>query len=489
MQVLTDKTERLEKANRQKDAEIKALKNASTPPAKTEPADGWMMTTADKKKAKRERRRLRKQELADADGETSKPANTTKAEKKEPEDSSDDAMKEEESAVARKQCWDFDEFFLPKPPNPSTKDKPTAESMVSEMIGKEAAEAETIAVKREELKSAKDAIQKADPIAQKGLNLLVEKLEEEIKRLEATSGGNGKNKPARERAHLQKVRADFEVKVQERAGGCAKHDLREKELETKFKARMDEMKAWIGQVEEQFKSLTARRRTEWAELNAEVNKRYQEAGRILDSKIAALAEPANGMNTDAPMNMGSELSAPSNTNPQMAAAAVAAAAGDQAAILILNQLEHRVDVSVEELRDFSLTELSEAELPKLAHLYEWSNALLLEDAAAMVTFQQAGVPIQTMYDLVGDSAWKRMFPGTVADMDAVPIQLRQLMSYQMQKVSQQLQQQQYEEARKAGADALKASAQSVRAETAKLKKVKVTAKNGALVKKVAAGTV
>ena len=135
------------------------------------------------------------------------------------------------------------------------------------------------------------------------------------------------------------------------------------------------------------------------------------------------------------------------------------------------------NIAAADLRDFQLVELQESETPQMAHLWSWSQALLLEDAAAMVTFEQAGVPIQVMCNLIGETAWKTMFPAAVSTTDAVPFQLRQLMVYQMQSISNKLQEKEFEAARKAGQEAMKTTAQVVRAETVRIKKAKGSSKS------------
>ena len=395
------------------------------------------------------------------------------------------ATKTAESAVPRHWQTDLNEHFdYFRAPAAAQKERLSPEATLTAQLPPKSAEAEAVAAKRNELATAKKKLPGiTDEYLLTILNKQIKELEDYLERVQADS--HAEVNTVRDKTVLVKVHAELEARHSEWESKVAKRAAKAKEVKAAFQAKIAEERAKLMQLEEQFRSLSDEVLKGWDERNEDIRKHQKQVLEVAERRIAALTAPTE------PTTTGTETAGTGSQqlqqqqqqdNQQLAAAAAAAAAGDPTAILLLTQLEHRVDINVSELRDLSLVQLQEPELPHLAHLYSWSNALLLEDAAALVTFQQSGVPIQTMYDLIGDTVWRAVFPGKVSDTDVIPVQLRQLMSYQMQTVSQRLQEQQYESARKAGEEAMKTAAQTVRAETSRVKKVKLTAKAG-LVKK------
>ena len=134
-------------------------------------------------------------------------------------------------------------------------------------------------------------------------------------------------------------------------------------------------------------------------------------------------------------------------------------------------MDHRVEILMPDLRELDLDQPSGEELSHLAYLWAVSQVLGLEDQMSVITFGDTGLHTEVFKKLLGDTAWKKMFPELPPQStDAIPFQVRQLVGLQLRNVDTILREETHAEAREKGTKHISKVITKVRTETTKLKK-------------------
>ena len=434
--------------------------------AAKEPVEDWDNMT---KKQKRAAKKARKKNTAAAETAKEAPKSATPPPQTVDGSSNATAMnvdqaEKDESAVLRAWAVNLNSHFdaIRDPPT-QQKDRATPEETLQGLLPKVAAEAEAVKAKQQQLQTLEIAISNAgDDVVKEALQAKAEQLQKYIQE-HLPSGSNAEANALRDETALVKVEANLKLTISEREQKVAKRVAAAAESAKKFKAALAEERARLNQLEAQFDQLFTQNQQKWESFNKVITDHNVAVKQLATTRLAEFNKTKTAEVNNEP------------ADPQKVVNA--ANAGDEAAQKMLTQLNHQIEVDVEELRDFSLAELETAEIPHLAHLWTWSQALLLEDSMCVVTFEQAGVPISTMCELVGRGVWAKFFPVSITTTDVVPYQLRRLINYQLQEIAATLQQEQYQVQRDEGKAAMKKATKVVRAATTKLKAQKGVLKN------------
>ena len=138
------------------------------------------------------------------------------------------------------------------------------------------------------------------------------------------------------------------------------------------------------------------------------------------------------------------------------AALQSAQAGDPTAVRALEQFNHWVHLEAGMLVNVNTIKPDQKGVEALAALWAWTETMMLEDQRMIYSFKHINVAPELVRQLMGDRVWKAIFgEADVQFTTALPVQLRQLVAYQLRQLSSSLQAQNLEEIRrKAEADAL-----------------------------------
>ena len=422
-------------------------------------SDGWTMSAADKRKAKKERRRLKK--LAEKEGQdTNEPANGGAAAQPAPPTPPESTAQADlaESAVERRFEVDTTSHFDFKKPSASTKPRLSPEEAVDAKLPTGTADSGATAGLRMELEAAKKAASEAGAPSIKKL------LETEVQRLEELLQNSSKkttSKPARDKAELIKVKADLDAAISERAPGLQKHEKIHADKLEKFSAYIKTQEAKLEQLKQQYGVLAAECKEEWRIFNEEYDQHLAQMKAIVEKRIAAVGAESGNSGQEVNLETGAA---------QLPTALVqeAASAGDAAAELLLRQSEVVVPFQTPELRNVATLKPTPDELPKLAHLWEMIQTSHLEDPRAIITFGQCGLHANVWGGLIGDTIWNRMFAesqGVVRGEDAIPFQLRMLAAYQMKGLASTLNAEEFAAQRQAGEDSVMKNLEVIRSTT------------------------
>ena len=272
---------------------------------------------------------------------------------------------------------------------------------------------------------------------------------------------------SKEIAALGKVLQDLELSAADRLAAKEKHVEAKKARQEEFKAQMSEAKKRLELIEQEYAREDSEAAEAWLTFNQQKEARDAEVMRLAETRLEGLKTETNHPHVQQERAQEKAI----DQQSPLAVATNAAAQGNLEAQRILAQLEYRAPVEQEDLRDFQLEEMNESETPLLAQMHAFWNGMLMEDQAALVNFGQAAVPMWVMIQLLGEKAWKMIFPqDPPKEQDAIPYQLRQLIVFQLQSISHKLQEAQHDENRQKGKQAMKKAQTKIRDDTAKLKK-------------------
>ena len=401
----------------------------------TEP-EVWSSKAA-KRKAQKERKRLReaaaKLENLPQTGGGTKPEDPEG--KPTPEPPQQEAAGLAESAVPRVLNSDYTKRFnkVQKRPNPSHKEKRTPQEHADSLLPKTSADVKKQQETTKEIEGLRNAITPTmESFVKDCIEAKVEELENQLK---ANTSPKIESNPARQRAELQKAVAEVDRILSERKAAYPRHDEEAATDLREMKAQLEEERARLNQLEEQYLSLAKQKAEAWATKNKSMDDHLEETKAVLNKQLGMLAAiPGAGMDLEDGSDGLETLPELPTTGHSTAAVVAAATAGDQAAAVLLAQSDLTVEFTTDELRDINTVKPGEEELVQLAHLWEMIQTSLLEDPRAVITFGQCGLHANVWGGLIGDKLWYRLFaaPKGIANAaDAIPYQLRQLASFQM----------------------------------------------------------
>ena len=420
------------------------------PHAKEQVAAGWEEFKT-KKQLKKERRKARQEETAKQ--EVAKDAPNTEVTQAEVTAMDVEAR---ESAVPRKWTIDLESHYKSiKKPSVSIKERRTPEAHLQALLPKASAAAETIQAKKAEREKYLETLEQTNEECVKVLiKGAVQKLDEEL----ASYKTDKATSKVKERGDLIKIVADLDTQSDERKAKLQKHEAARFARLQAFQAVMAEQKARMTQLEEQFLAEEQLAKKEWDEHNGSYTKHLEHVKQLASTKLGLMTQCDK--NTE-------EKPVPTDSHAGVTPGSLQ---GDAETQRVIQQLEHRVQFQPEEMRDTNAIQPTEQEMPALAHVWAWTQGLMLEDPMSVIQFQHVGVDVQVIAELIGVTVWSKLFPdGKVAPEDVMPYQLRQMVAYQMRNLAARMSGAEHEEARKAGTEALNVSRKVIRTSTKQLK--------------------
>ena len=136
----------------------------------------------------------------------------------------------------------------------------------------------------------------------------------------------------------------------------------------------------------------------WKTHNEAIDSKHEQTKQEFARRIAALTP------TPAAQESGLQSTEPNASNAGLPLARneveAAAGAGDQTAMALLSQLEHRIELETTELRDVTTLSPTEEEMPALVHLWAFISAALLELNSVAAASKALG-PVRELGVVVG----------------------------------------------------------------------------------------
>ena len=320
----------------------------------------------------------------------------------------------------------------------------------------------------EELKN-----EKLHPLAKKALEAGKKELEEAL-----ASKGPAKaddTGPLRERTELVKIQQDIELKMAERAARIAKHAVAAQARTQSFTAVIEGYRTQLKQLEDKFHREEAEASAEWASFNERIDQNNTALAEFVAEKLTARPPAGTPINTNiaqtAVATAGGSTTTAAAVGATVDSALVSAQGGDLAAIRVLEQFTHRVCIEPNSLLDVETLQPDQRGLEALAGLWAWTEAMALEDERMIYAFSHIGVATEVIKELVGPIVWDAIFGGADVTQDtALPAQLRQLIAFQLRKISAKLQSNELEEVRTKATSAAAAKKKVIAKHTDKLRK-------------------
>ena len=335
----------------------------------------------------------------------------------------------------------FDKVVNPKQ-TPKDKLVSTEEALCA-MLTKGPRTSAEAAEKTRRLEAAKDALTKNDCDMVRGLlQKEVDSLEKQLKELSVA--GDEQAAAVSEKAAYVNIREKLDREAEDKRQYREKKMAESERNSEAFLAAIAEARAQLTQLEAEFVERRDNSRKLWAQNNADSDAHSAALRRLACERMEAaekrIAEK-KGQNvvSTSPVSVGTASSATT--------AAAAAAPLDNAAAMeemrirenVIRQLESRKEVYAEHLRCFKEAPLTPEELPTAHLMWNWIKGVEFEDQMLPYTYAMLGVTGEDLNVFLGKKATEILFTMANSPHDVVPLQVRQLIGYQLKMLDHKLQ--------------------------------------------------
>ena len=334
-------------------------------------------------------------------------------------------------------------------PRPQTKER-TAEEALCALLTKGARASAEAAEKTQRITALNSAI--AATTCKFAKTALMEKMEELQKQLDEINPDGGDHaSAANEKMAYCKARDKLDTDRENKRDYREKKTVESEQNSHSFLAAVAEVKAQLTQLESEFLQRRDAARAKWTQNNTESDKLADEMRKIACDRIGAaerkIAEKKMPVRTIADVSAATVTPAGGTTNTAGAGSAGTSAGSADAAAThnhqaenteeirmwenVVRQLETRKEVYPQHLRCFKEAPLTPKELPTAHTMWNWMKGVEFEDPMLSYTYDMLGVKGEDLTVFLGEQATGLLFTSASSPHEVVPLQVRQLIGYQL----------------------------------------------------------